>query len=304
MKQGSGRFRNIRPWCVLGLALSLAVLASACRQKAATPKSSELRIVSLAPSLTEMICAIDGTNKLVGRTSVCNYPPDVENVPIIGEFGKPSMELLLATEPSLIVDVALSDESIGRKIALLGLKRERIPCDRLNDIPVAMLTLGRLMGCEAKAQRIAEPMWNEVARQRELNNSYTNRPRVFIEVWNDPLTTAGTNSFLSEMVELAGGSNIGDELENEYYQVSPEWVLSRDPQVILCFYMTTNSQPTVLTLNRDGWQNVNAVRNNRVFSGFNNDIMLRPGPRALEGLHALRSAIDTAREESSKRNRD
>jgi iron complex transport system substrate-binding protein len=115
---------------------------------------------------------------------------------------------------------------------------------------------------------------------------------VLVVIWNDPLITAGAKSYLSELVGIAGGRNIGDELEKDYYQVSAEWVVARDPEVILCFYMAPGgNSPRADILKRVGWSQVAAVRQARVYDRFNNDVILRPGPRVLAGIEALRKAI-------------
>ena len=116
-------------------------------------------------------------------------------------------------------------------------------------------------------------------------------PRVYVEIGNDPLYTAGRNSFLAELVRLAGGDNLGDEANQDYFQVSSEWVVARNPEIVLCFYMGSASQVENQIARRAGWSKVAAVVNHRIFCGFDNDIMLRPGPRVLTGIAALKRAI-------------
>jgi iron complex transport system substrate-binding protein len=276
---------------VLGLGLG-------CRKSeppAAQPTSDPVRIVSLAPSLTEIICAVDGLPLLVGRTRVCDYPPEVASVPIIGDFGDPSLELLLTAHPTLIVDLDLSDETVGSRLTQMGMNRHRVPCLHLDDIPLAIRQIGSLIGRSERAGSLAQTLTDEINRLREFNRTLSKRPRVFIEIWNDPLNTAGAGSYLSELVNLSGGTNIADEVDKDYFQVSPEWVIARNPEVIFCFYMTPNQKPGSFQLTRDGWNGVDAVKNHCVFSGFDNNVVLRPGPRVLEAVSALRQAIDQAR---------
>ena len=297
MNQPRTCHRPCSPFHKSGILILLTCLSlTACRpasQQPAIPKSPA-RIVSLAPSLTEIVCALGAGNLLVGRTSVCNYPPDIlTNVPVIGDFGVPSTELLLTAKPSLIIDVALADESISQRFSSLGLRRERVPCQRLDDIPGALETIGQMVANTAKAQDLARHLRTEIARLRQAATNQTRRPTIFIEIWNDPFYTVGSNSFLSELIYLAGGRNIGDEIDREYYQVSSEWVVARNPDIIFCFYMTGDTSPRNGVMSRTGWATVSAVRNGRVYAGFDNDILLRPGPRVLAGIAALRKAINT-----------
>jgi iron complex transport system substrate-binding protein len=209
----------------------------------------------------------------------------------VGGYGDPSVELLLAAKPTLILDAQLADEAVAKKLDHIGLRRERIICRKLDDIPTAIETIGRLVQRSAQARAVADPLRSQIAALRTTAAQITNRPSVFVEIWSDPLTTAGADSYLSDLITLAGGRNLGDEVKKDYYQISPEWVVARDPDIVLCFYMTPDSSPRRKILARSGWEHVAAVRTERVYDGFNNDVMLRPGPRVLEGIAALRKAI-------------
>ena len=169
----------------------------------------------------------------------------------------------------------------------------------MDDIPTAILAIGGYLHHEQQARAVADPLAAEIARLRIASATATHPPRVFIEIWNDPLTTAGTNSYLSELIMLAGGRNIGDEVRKDYFQVSPEWVVSRDPEVILCFYMAGKTAAKDTVIARSGWHTVAAVRTGRVYDGFDNNLVLRPGPRVLEGISALRRAVAGVRQASS-----
>jgi iron complex transport system substrate-binding protein len=103
--------------------------------------------------------------------------------------------------------------------------------------------------------------------------------------------TVGTNAFLSELVHLAGGRNIGDDVEKDYFQTSSEWVVAKNPEIILCLYMSDKGSAKEDVLRRAGWQSVKAVRQGTVYDGFNNDLVLRPGPRVLQSIELLKKRI-------------
>lgn len=249
-------------------------------------------MVSLAPNITEIVCALGAIDRLVGRTSACDFPPAlVDSVPVIGGFGAPSLEMLLSARPTLILEVDLADETLGHKIDALGVRRERVACGNLDEIPRAVRTVGALIGEEERGRKLAAELEAGIEKTRLQTRAVTNRPTVLVEVWGDPITTAGRGSFVSELIELAGGRNIGDEVNRPYYQVSPEWVVSRDPEVIVCLYMAHSAPVRETVLRRSGWSSVSAVRTGRVHDGFNNDRLLRPGPRVLEGAEELRRRI-------------
>ena len=270
----------------------IAALCGCSRPRAES--AGELRVVSLAPNLTEMICALGAADCLVGRTSACDYPPEaIAKVPVIGGFGAPSVERLISVNPTLVVEVDLADDTTGRAIDKLGIRRERILCRTLDDIPAALLTLGQYLGREKEARRIADPLTAEITRLRTEAAAATSPPAVFAEIWGDPSMTAGANSFISELITLAGGRNIGDEGRKDYYQVSSEWVVSCSPDVVLCLYPSEPGEARWRVLERAGWANVNAVRTGRVYDHLSCNIILRPGPRVLDGIAELRRAIQS-----------
>jgi iron complex transport system substrate-binding protein len=117
---------------------------------------------------------------------------------------------------------------------------------------------------------------------------------VFVEIWDDPLTTAGKGSFLSEIVALAGGRNVGDRVEKDFYVAAPEWVVAQNPDIILGFSGQPRSTALARMQDRPGWAGVNAVRTGRVYAGLNDDVLLRPGPRVLDGIEELRRCIEPA----------
>ena len=122
----------------------LLLLVSGCSQKqlnSTKNTSAKPRIVSLAPSLTEMIFAIGAGDQLVGRTTACDWPAAAARVPVIGAFGRPSLELLAAIHPDLVIDVDLADEEMGKKISALGIKRETVSCKSPDDIPEVLRKL-------------------------------------------------------------------------------------------------------------------------------------------------------------------
>lgn len=254
------------------------------------------RVVSLAPSLTEIVYAVGGGNLMVGRTSYCNYPPEAASVTAVGGFGMPSFEKLVALQPTLVLEVDLAESAIAQKIDRLGLRRKRIKCSTLDDVPQAIREVAGLINCSEKGGKLARQISDEILRLRSEAASITNRPKVFVEIWGDPPQTVGKNSFVSDLVNLAGGANIGDEAANPYYQVSSEWVVSRNPDIILCLYMSSAKPVRDAVMNRSGWDGVSAVRAKRVYDGFNNDVMLRPGPRVLEGFEQLRKCIRPEKE--------
>ncbi|MCG3149670.1 MAG: Vitamin B12-binding protein [Verrucomicrobiae bacterium] len=231
-----------------------------------------VRVVSLAPSLTEIIYAIGATNELVGRSSACKYPAAVTNVPIAGDFGVPALEALALCKPDIVVTVDLAEKNSVRAIERLGIRHVSIPCRSLDDIATAIRTLGMLLHHELAADKLAATYAVRLITLRAQKPKH--RRRVFVEVWNDPLVTAGKRSFLNELLTLAGGDNIGSDVDRDFYQISPEAVLARDPEVVI-----------VLNPSRREW------KAKRVCRDLDRDLLSVPGPRVLEVVDSLKNCI-------------
>jgi len=245
------------------------------------------RIVSLAPSLTEMICAIGAESNLVGRSRVCTHPPVVTNLPVAGDFGAPSLEVLATLAPDWVVTVDSEDRNTGRTVERLGIRHREIPCRTLDDIPAALRTLGQLLGREAAAAPLADKLEQDIAALRRAPPP-ADPPTVFLEIWGAPMMTAGKRAFISELLELAGGVNVMADVDRDFLQVTPETVLARNPEIIVLLEMDTPAQAAAALARRPGWAQLKAVKNGRVVTGLDRNVLEVPGPRVLQGVEMLR----------------
>ena len=297
MRMTRGRYSAI----AVALLAAALILVGCGRAPAERSTGGETvpRIISLAPSVTEMLFAIGAGSNLVGRTDVCNWPPEAAAVPVVGSFGRPSIEAILRQRPTLVLTVDLEDERILDPLARAGIAHRRIACETLDDIPAAIRAAGSLARAEAAAAVLADNFAGELSRLRAAGSSAASdgsRPQAFVEIWGDPLMTAGRRSFVAELVRLAGCDNLGDAVDGAYVTVSPEWVIIRDPEIIFCLYMTMGTQAVQRVAGRVGWHAVRAVRRGTVYDGFDTDLLFRPGPRVLEGIAALRACVKRSRE--------
>ncbi len=269
----------------------LLALLAGCGKPVSLPQpGAPVRIVSLAPSLTEMIYALGAEESLVGRSRVCAFPTSVTNVPVAGDFGAPMLETLAQLAPHWVVAVDSEDRNTGRSIERLGIQHREIPCRTLDDIPKALRALGEILNRQAAAEKLAGKLETELVELRRAPKP-VNPPKVFIEVWGDPLMTAGKHAFISELVELAGGVNVMADIDRDFFQVTPEAVLARNPDIVLLLEMETAAQSNAAIARRPGWAHINAVKNGRVYSGLSKSILEVPGPRVLEGVELLRRCL-------------
>ncbi len=273
--------------------LILLLLAAGCTKKPNGDQhpAGKPAIVSLAPSLTEMIFAIGAGDQLVGRTSACDWPAAAAKVSVVGAFGRPSLELLASIHPDLVVDVDLADEEMGKKISALGIQQESIPCKSPDDIPAALRKLGKLTGHSREADSLALSISKGLAIFNKTAQNLKSKKSVYLEIWDDPFWTGGKGSYTSALIAYAGGRNIGDVVNKDYFEISQEWVIEKSPDVIACMYMSKNSSAVDNVMNRPGWSTISAVRNRQVYDRFDNNLFLRPGPRVLEGIALLHRMI-------------
>jgi len=249
-------------------------------------------VVSLAPSITEIVCAVGAGDQLVGRSSACDYPPEVvRRVPVVGDFGVPSLERLLDVHPDLVLYAAMADDTFARRLERAELRNAQVRCTRLDEIPTAIRLVGILLHHEGRAKALAVDLERAFAETRAKALPPGKRPSCLVIIWHDPITAAGRNSFLADLVTLAGGKNIGDEIDRDYFQVSGEWVQARDPDFILCFVMAGKTPVRDILTRQPGWERLKAVRTGHVYADFDNNIMLRPGPRVLEALAILKQSL-------------
>ena len=256
------------------------------------------RIISLTPATTEILFALNLNEEIVGVTTWCNYPPEAANKEKVGSFSQPDIEKILLLKPDIIFAAGLEQASAVER--LRQLKLEVYVCDpsSVNELFESITEIGRFVGREKEAvdlvDRIKTKIRNISAKVKHLPKD--KKPKVFIEIWHDPLMTIGRNSFVDELIRMAGGINIAHDVFRSYSYFSSEQVIRRNPDCIILAYMgvyeTLNRVKTRL-----GWEGVAAVKNNRIYNDINPDIFLRAGPRLAEGLEEIYNRLHPEKNE-------
>jgi iron complex transport system substrate-binding protein len=263
-----------------------------CRRTGPAPvrSSTAPRLVSLAPNLTEMIWAVGAGTQLVGRTSACDQPPEVSSVPIVGGYGDPSIEMLISIQPDLVLFIDMLDKDFPARLKERGLEARHIPCLHLDDIPDALSEIGTLAGRPGQGEAAAAALRSDMAAARAAVSNAP-RPSVLVVLWTDPIYTVGKGSFVSELVELAGGRNMGDSVESPYFQAAPEWIIEKNPDVILCLFEGKPDEAVARIKGIPAFATLAAIRRNQVYAGFALDELLRPGPRVMRSVESLRHCL-------------
>jgi iron complex transport system substrate-binding protein len=238
------------------------------------------RVVSLIPAATELLFAIGAGSTLVGRTQYCDYPPAAQAVTNLGDGIKPSIEAVLARRPDLVVlyNSGQNAEVAGR-LRELGIPHLRLNTDALSDVPRISRTLGELTGHQRGADSVSAVFDTALAHATVPSGSP--RPKVLLLVWEQPPMTLGRGSFLSELIERAGGQNLFGDVATSSGVVSIEAVAARNPDLIL----RTAEGPAAFA-GRPEWQVVPAVRERRFLSVSGSEFN-RPSPRAPLAIRKL-----------------
>ncbi|MEO5881216.1 MAG: cobalamin-binding protein [Caldimonas sp.] len=260
------------------------------------------RIVTLAPSLTELVFAAGGGPAIVAVDSSSDHPAAARAIPRIGDVARIDVERLLALTPDLVV--VWRHGNTNRELEQLesaGIRLFRLEPQRLDDVVHAIERLGQVLGTEAIAGPAAARLRERLAALRQRHSSAP-PVRVFYQVWSSPLMTISGKQIVSEVIELCGGRNVFAGLAPLVPQVAIESVLAADPEAIF----TADERGNTALLRRDidvsafaAWRRhprLAAVRGRWLYT-LNGDAISRQGPRIVDGTSAVCDALDEVRRE-------
>ncbi len=256
----------------------------------ATPR----RIVSLAPSVTEILFAIGAGTLVVGDTSYCNFPPEADALPEVGGFSAKSIsvEAIVGLQPDLVIAGTASQQPVVESLEQLDIPVLVLAPDSFDAVYAGIAQLGEITGHTSAADQVVADMRSRVdavtARVAEIPAA--ERPSVFWEVSDDPLYTSGPQTFVGQLIELAGATNLFADAQEDYPQISAETVVERNPDIIIGPSSQAEKLTPVLLSRRPGWSSVQAVRDSRVYT-LDGDIVSRPGPRLVEALETLADVL-------------
>jgi ABC-type Fe3+-hydroxamate transport system substrate-binding protein len=290
------RFRRLaRPRFPGSIAALLAAAALACGERPAERTGYEIddfgavvalgappaRIVSLNPTTTEILFALGAGPRLVGRTHWDLYPDSARRVPDMGDGLRPNVEAVLAARPDLVVLYASEDNrAAARALREAGVGTVALKVDRIAHFRRATTLLGRLVGDTTRARDVIDSVTRTLDRVRAATAAAP-RTTVFWHVWDAPLMTVGGGSYMTELVDIAGGRNVYGHLAAVSPTVSIEDLLRRRPQVILA-----GAAGRERILGSAAWRAVPAVRAGRVLV-VDTALVGRPGVRLGEGAAHL-----------------
>lgn len=247
------------------------------------------RVISLAPSNTEILFAVDAGDQVVGRDALSDYPEEAKSVADIGStFDSLNTELIVSLNPDLVLAAEINTPEQAKQLEDLGITVYYLKNPlTLEEMYSNLETIAQLTGHEEETASLIESLKARVAAVDEKIAPISSRFSVFYELdATDPAKpyTAGKGTFITQLIDRAGGYNIAADLEG-YPQMSLEQVVAADPAFIILGDARYGVTPESIA-QRPGWENLTAVKNGKVLA-FNDDLVSRPGPRLVDALEEL-----------------
>lgn len=238
------------------------------------------RAISLAPSITESVFAAGAGDRLVGVTTYCNYPPETATIEKVGDTQTPNIEKIIALKPDVVfVSTASQLEAFMQTLEEQRIAVYVIDSKNVSEMLEDLRKLGALFGTQSSAENTA------LGLERRLGSIERKLPpeesqRVFVQISNEPLFTIGKDSFLTNLIETAGGSSVTKDVPSAYPKLSKETASALNPNVMILSDSEDNQAPN------DVFKNSPAVKNGRVYK-INADIISRPGPRLVDAIEQI-----------------
>ena len=246
------------------------------------------RVVSLAPNLTEIVFAVGGGNRLVGRTSYCDFPPEAKSVPEVGDTGTPNLERIIAVKPQVV----LVSTSSQLEVFTQQLQNQNVavfvtdPRD-LEGIFRSVEQIGEMLGQKDQAAQLVQKLRE---RTNAVETAVKQKPpvRVFYQVSAEPLYTIGREAFVTDLIRRAGGVSVTADVPGAWPKYSAESALAAKPEAIIL--PTGGSMGAANSAVTDALRQSPATLGGRVYK-INDDHLARPGPRVVDGLEEMARAL-------------
>ncbi len=241
------------------------------------------KIVSLSPVTTEIVVAVGGEDKLVGRTSYCDYPASVEKIEVIGDLITVNLEKILELSPDLVIGSAFLDESIREQLDNAGVKVVTIYTDdSFEGTYKDIKSIGNIINHSDTANKVVLGMQDKVETIKNKVAKAKTKPSVYLTVGfgaGGEFTATG-DTFIHQMIEMAGGENIASD--GKQWSFSLEKIVERNPDILIYSKVLDENE----LINTVGYKDLDSVKNGKVFS-IESNLIERTGPRLAEGLEEL-----------------
>jgi len=252
------------------------------------PKNPQ-RIISLAPSSTEILFAVGLGYRVVGVDDNSDYPEAAKNKTKIGSYLNPNLEVIASLEPDLILVTDITSKEYVASLEEKNFTVVVLAPKTIQGIIRDIRVVGAIGNKTTEANNLADNLEQRInAITSKTSNSSLYRPKVYVEYY--PYWTYGPGSFGNDLISMAGGKNIAETTATAYSEITNEFVVASNPELII-FTVGPHTSTTIKDIkSRTGWDKVDAVKNNKIYT-IDDDIISRPGPRIVDALEQLARLI-------------
>lgn len=255
-----------------------------------TVPNNPQRVISLAPSITEIIFGLEQSHRLKGVTTYSDFPPEAENLPKVGSYVHLDLEKIVALKPDLCIAIKDGNpRAIAQRLETLKIPVYAVDPNNLDTVMITVLEIGNLLDAKEQANRLVSNMQGRIQKVKALVATTERRPGVFFQIGVSPIVSVGTDTFIHELIVIAGGINLAAG-SVPYPRFSREQVLALSPEMIIITSMARGAIFEEVKAEWEQWPNMPAVRNRRIFIEDSN-FFDRPTPRLVDGLELLMRLI-------------
>ena len=248
------------------------------------------RIISLSPANTEILFAVGAGNKVVGITSFCDFPAETKDVAKIGSFEGPNLELIQAAKPDVVLAGGYIQEDFIASLEQLNIPVISTEATDFNSIFDSIALIGKLSGNDQKAAEVVKGMKNKIAEIQDKVKGQTPKS-VFYVVWTDPLTTAGSGTFINDVIKTAGGVNTAEKVEF-WAKYSAEELVKDNPEYLFSALHSTNEGVSMEFFKQSPiFKNLDSVKNGKVHLMSDDNVVSRPGPRIVQAIEEVAKVL-------------
>jgi iron complex transport system substrate-binding protein len=255
-------------------------------RRVAVPKHP-LRIISLAPDVTETLFLLGAEDRLIGNTTQCSWPEAAKRKPKIGDLLNPNYEVILAAKPDLVISsTAGNDRTAVMKLADLGLPVYVVAPRTVDKIFQSVEEMGRITDCNARGLQLVTQMKERLEKVKQRIDRQA-PVRAFFITWFDPLLAPGKTTFENDVLKLAGVTSITAEIPQYYPRYSLEQLLLENPDAIITVKQEGNPLPDFKRI--AGWRDLRAVRQGKVY--ILTEFLQHPSPLFVNGVEELAAKL-------------
>lgn len=252
------------------------------------------RIISLAPSITEILFALGLDDRIVGVTDYCDYPEGAKSKPRVASYTTPNMEKLVSLQPDIVLAESIHEKTVLPALEKLGFTVFVTSATSIDTVLKDISLVGQINSKSKTANQLVNKLTSRIKAVSTKTESLAaeKRPRVLYVIWHQPIWTMGSETFIDDLFRTAGGINIFSKDFSKSRVVSLESVIAKNPQVIIVTGMATSGDLIYTSIKaEERLKSVDAMINNRIYKVSDSNLIERPGPRIVDGLDELSKLI-------------